>query len=646
MAIATKGFNGIGVVSFESRMADVMVQGITVRGGKVFSAPSMQEIPLEKNPEIFSFADKLFAGQIDMILFMTGIGAKYMVEALSTRYPEEKILNALRKLTVVARGPKPIRVLKQFNVPVTITVPEPNTWQEIVETLDLSKRSISLKGCNIAVQEYGISNEELIEALKKRGANIIQVPVYRWALPDDTGPLEEAINQVIAGNIKIAFFTNAAQVRHTVRVASEKGLETPFREAMKKVVIASVGPTCSETLQDLGFSVDFEPSHPKMGQLITETAERAEELIREKESEIKPTVELRYADISADEVAMRRDSPFLKACRREKTPYTPVWLMRQAGRYMKEYRRIRDRVPFLELCKNRELVAEVTITAAEKIKADAAIIFSDILLIVECLGMGLRYGKGEGPVITAEIHSREDVDKLPEIDPQESLSFVFDGLKLTRTSLNAKIPLIGFSGAPFTLAAYMIEGGGSKLFLATKRFMYDDPGSWHALLEKISRGLVKYLNGQIDAGADAIQIFDSWVGCLSARDYREFVLPHTQAVIKGLKTGIPVIHFGTGTGSFLKDVRAAGGDVIGIDYRVSLDTAWETIGHDVAVQGNLDPALLLGAPDIMRARAKEILQQAAGRPGHIFNLGHGVLPQTPVDNVIRLVEYVHEVSGA
>ncbi len=320
--------------------------------------------------------------------------------------------------------------------------------------------------------------------------------------------------------------------------------------------------------------------------------------------------------------------------------------MRQAGRYLKEYREIRAKVSFAELCRNKELAAEVAVTAVRKLKADAAILFSDLLLIVEPMGLKLEYSAENGPVITGRIADASAVDRIPEIEPAESLSYVFDAVRLTRESLDSKIPLLGFAGAPFTMASYMIEGGsGNHSFLETKRFMYSDPGAWNGLMGKLVRGLTKYLNGQIAAGADAVQLFDSWIGCLGPEEYRQYVLPHTRALIKGLKPGVPVIHFGTGTASFLKDFRQAGGDVIGIDWRIELNRAWNEIGADAGIQGNLDPAVLCAPREVMRREVKRILLQAAGRPGHIFNLGHGILPQTPEENAIGLVEMVHEMSN-
>lgn len=334
----------------------------------------------------------------------------------------------------------------------------------------------------------------------------------------------------------------------------------------------------------------------------------------------------------------------MKACRREPVPYTPVWLMRQAGRYMREYREVRARTTFLELCKTPSLAAEVTVTAAERLRVDAAIIFADILLILEPMGIDLEFAEGEGPVIHNPVRNGGDVKRLREVEDAGALGFVYEAIALTRRELKPEIPLIGFSGAPFTLASYMIEGGGSKNYIHTKKLMYDDSGAWHSMMSLIARGLVKYLNAQIDAGAQAVQLFDSWVGCLSPDDYREFVLPHSRTVIKGVKPGVPVIHFGTGTGALLELMREVGGDIIGLDWRVRLDEAWQRVGHDVGVMGNLDPVALFAGREALRTQTKRILDQAAGQPGHVFNLGHGILPETPVENVIALVEMVHEMS--
>jgi uroporphyrinogen decarboxylase len=337
--------------------------------------------------------------------------------------------------------------------------------------------------------------------------------------------------------------------------------------------------------------------------------------------------------------------PFLAACRREKSSYTPVWLMRQAGRYMEEYRKLRAEHDFLELCKNSELAAEITMTPVERLGVDAAIIFADILLALEPMGIGLEYAKNGGPVIHHPVRSGKDVDALKEFSPKKELSFVYETVKKISNALNSKVPLIGFAGAPFTLASYLIEGGGSRNYIHTKKLFYNAPEAWKRLMERLANVVTEYLNCQISAGADAVQLFDSWAGCLTPTDYEQFVLPYNKAVIGGIKPGTPVINFSTGTAGLLKQIRAAGGDVIGLDWRVNLDEAWEAIGYDIAIQGNLDPVALFASPKEIKARAADILRRTEGRPGHIFNLGHGVLPETPVDHVIALVDSVHELSS-
>jgi len=337
--------------------------------------------------------------------------------------------------------------------------------------------------------------------------------------------------------------------------------------------------------------------------------------------------------------------PFIAACRREPTSFTPVWLMRQAGRYMEEYRKLRAQYGFLELCKKPDLAAEITVTPVEKLHVDAAILFADILLILEPMGVGLEYSKGDGPVIHRPVRSGKDVDGLNEFDVGSELGFVYEAVAKIRKELKNKVPLIGFAGAPFTLASYLIEGSGSRNYVHTKKLFYSAPEAWKRLMERLAKLIGEYLNCQIAAGADAVQIFDSWAGCLTPSDYEQFVQPYTKAVIDAVTPGVPVINFSTGTSGLLKQLRATGGDVIGLDWRINLDEGWATVGHDVAVQGNLDPVALFAAPKEIKSRVAEILRRAGGRPGHIFNLGHGVLPETPVDHVIAMVDAVHELSA-
>jgi len=340
------------------------------------------------------------------------------------------------------------------------------------------------------------------------------------------------------------------------------------------------------------------------------------------------------------------DSPFLKAARRETAGRIPVWLMRQAGRYLPEYRELRAKVSFLALCKDPALCAEVMIKTVERLGVDAAIVFSDLLLILEPMGLGLGFPSGEGPVLGDPIRTAADVDRLRELQGMDSLQFVVEAVRQTRAGLAAEVPLIGFGGAPFTLAAYAVEGGSSRDYRATKSLMYSDAGAWDAMLGRIARSVALYLNAQIDAGAQAVQLFDSWVGCLGVDDYRRYVLPHSRAVIQRIRPGVPVIHFATGNPALVPLLSEAGGNVIGVDWRLRLDDACRTIRSDQAVQGNLDPAVLFAPRKEVCRRVRGMLDQAASRPGYIANLGHGVLPHTPVDNVLAMIDTVHAWQSA
>jgi len=338
------------------------------------------------------------------------------------------------------------------------------------------------------------------------------------------------------------------------------------------------------------------------------------------------------------------NSRFLRAVRREPTDTTPIWLMRQAGRYMPEYMAVRRQVTFLELCKRPDLAAEVTLTAQRILGVDAAILFADLLPILEPMGLQLDYEQGAGPVIGNPIRETADVDRLREVEDVGMLDFVFEAVRLIRRDLPADIPLLGFAGAPFTLASYAIEGSGSRNYRHTKRLMFSDSGAWNRIMQTLTDSLIRYLRAQIEAGCQAVQIFDSWAGCLSPADYRHFVLPHTKRLIQSLPTETPVINFLTGNPALLPLQKEAGGQVIGLDWRVDLKESWEALGHDIAVQGNLDPVSLLAELPVLRARTREVMDAAGGRPGHIFNLGHGVLPETDPDRAKALVEMVHEMG--
>jgi uroporphyrinogen decarboxylase len=340
-----------------------------------------------------------------------------------------------------------------------------------------------------------------------------------------------------------------------------------------------------------------------------------------------------------------RESRFLRACRRESVDRTPVWFMRQAGRYMPEYRALRQNYTLLQLCHTPDLATEVTLQPVRRIEVDAAILFSDLLLPLAPMGIPFDFVKGEGPAIGAPVRTAADIDAVRVIDPREGLAFTFDAIRQIKRELGDRTPLIGFAGAPFTLASYAIEGGHSNNFAITKALMYGDPGAWHRLADKLATVVGDYLTAQIDAGVDAVQLFDSWVGALNEPDYREFALPHTRKIFDRVRGRVPTIHFGVSSGAILHAMREAGGEVIGADWRIPLDDAWERVGPDRGIQGNLDPTLLLGPRNRLLAAVQDILARAGGRPGHVFNLGHGILPMTPLENVQAVARYVHEQSS-
>ena len=341
---------------------------------------------------------------------------------------------------------------------------------------------------------------------------------------------------------------------------------------------------------------------------------------------------------------MESDHPFLEACWRKPTPFTPVWLMRQAGRYMKEYRVLRERYSFLELCKTPDLAMRITMMPVDQLAVDAAIIFADILLPLEGMGAEIGFPEKGGPTIQTHIDGEGDVERLRVIDPGADVPFVLDAIRQVRQELKDRVPLIGFSGAPFTLASYLVEGGQSRNYVRTKTLMVQRPGTWRKLLEKLALVIIRYLTAQIEAGVQAIQLFDTWAGCLAPGDYETFVLPYSRRIFQALSNKVPLIHFATNATALLPLIKEAGGDVIGVDWRVPLDEAWRTLGYDVGIQGNLDPVLLFASPRKIREAVRAILATAENRPGHIFNLGHGVLPGTPVDHVRVMVDAVHEMS--
>lgn len=639
----------LAVVALESRRADDMQRMIEKQGAVAHVSHSMRETPIEGARDAIEFAHRLLAGQVDAMILLTGVGVRYFMQATSRHVDQQRLIDALSDVPTIARGPKPVAALKELGVKATIKVPEPNTWRELLSTLDQQMPVANMK---LGLQEYGATNPSLIAGLEARGATVDLLRIYNWALPEDVGPLEENVRRLARGDADLLMITSAQQIEHLLQVAEGLGEEDALRAALGSTVVASIGPTTSDRLRALGLPVDFEPSHPKMGTLVVEALREAPALLARKRALPRVSITARTSpreDRAAELVDASRnqpwhDSPFLKACRQEPTPYTPIWMMRQAGRYMPEYRAVRAKTSFLDLCRDPQLCSEVMCTAVDYLGVDAAIIFSDLLPILEPMGLDLEFAPGDGPVIHNPVRESADVDRVLDLTSVESLHYVIETVRQTRADLPDAIPLIGFAGAPFTLASYTIEGGGSRNYLHTKTLMYRDEGAWRTLMERLADAVTLYLNAQIDAGAQAVQLFDSWVGCLCPADYVRYVQPYVKRILDNLSPGAAVIHFGAGNPELLGPIAEAGGDVIGVDWRIDLDEAWSRVGRR-AVQGNLDPANLLGSLDSIKAAAQRVLDQAAGRPGHIFNLGHGIVPPTPPENARALVEMVHELSA-
>jgi uroporphyrinogen decarboxylase len=645
MSISTPAFDGLRVAALESRRHQDLARLIERFGGQPFVSPSMREVPIEQNREAIDFAHRVMVGEINTIIFMTGVGFKHLLAAIEKHIPAQKFIDTLSDITTIARGPKPVAAMREVGLTPTHRVPEPNTWREVLQYID---QQVPVANQAVGLQEYGVTNYSFIAGLEARGATVVQCRVYQWELPEDTQPLIENIQAMVAGERDCLLFTSAHQAVNLLRMARELKLEEALRQALRRMVVVSIGPTTSEMLQHLEIPVDLEPEHPKMGHLVQAAAERAGRLLQAKRLSglvgrvVSPPASL--PDRQAAAMVDCQYSPFMLACRRQPTAVTPVWLMRQAGRYMAEYRAVREKVTFLELCKNAPLCAEVMVTAVEKLGVDAAIIFSDLLPILEPMGMQLEFAQGDGPVIHNPLRQPEDVERIRELETMEGLEFVVETVKHTRAAIHPKIPVIGFAGAPFTLASYMLEGGGSRNYVHTKKLMYQSPRAWDELMSKLTRTIAMYLNAQVIAGAQCVQLFDSWAGCLGLHDYQTFVLPYMRQLLDSIIPQVPVINFATGNPILTASLRGDARTVVGIDWRIPLDLGWESVGEDRAVQGNLDPTVLFADRATIRQHVQRVLNEANQRPGHIFNLGHGILPHTPVDNVIALVDMVHDLS--
>jgi uroporphyrinogen decarboxylase len=632
-----QGLEGLAVAAFESRMAKEMEDLIVRHGGRPLVAPSMREVPLTQNKQAFAFFETLQKGGFDILILMTGVGTRTLFATLETQFAKSRVQKAFKHLTLVARGPKAAKALVDYGLKASVTVPEPNTWHEVLGTLDYYK---TVRGLNIAVQEYGVPNPELVAGLKERGARtVVSFPVYRWALPENIHPLKDLIESIVQGEAQVALFTSGQQIKNVFEVAKQMGREHHLTDSLAAMVVGSIGSVTTEALKEFEITPDFEPEHPKMGFLVKEASDQSREILEKKTpQQVRVTGPTPQAPPAP--MVPLRDCLFLKACRKEAVPRTPIWIMRQAGRYLPGYRQVRAMVSFLDLCKTPELAAEVTVSAQEVLDVDAAILFADILLISEPMGFQLEFVESGGPVIRNPFRSKEDLARLQEVNCPSDLGYVMEAVKIIRSRLKPNIPLIGFAGAPFTLASYLMEGGGSRDYFHTRSIL-GDVVLWDAFMKSIVTSTISYLNAQIAAGAQAIQLFDSWVGILAPEEFQRLVLPYLKTLIKGIKPGVPIIYFGTQTEPFFPFMKETGANVIGVDWRVDLDKAWKELGN-VGIQGNMNPDVLLTDPSTIKVEAERILRLAGGKPGHIFNLGHGILPQTPVENALSLVQTVKE----
>lgn len=610
---------------------------IEIQNGRVSICVCPNESELARN-QFSQIANQLLTGEMDVAVLVTAAGVNFLVEQASRHVERQRFLDSLTDITTVAGSELSAEAFRAHGIEPTIIIDGPASWRDILIAMD---RQVRISNCNVGLEEsdslYGLSG-----GLEARGGRVIRLPVYPQSKPIQEQATIDFFEQIEAGAFQIVLFTCPANVARFCFLAKDFGRARLTNHLLDNHIVLCVGAETAELLRDRQFSVDFQTRETELPAAIKEIADHMEDISKEK-AIIRSSLS-GPASSGKDVNAPWYDSPFMQACRGEPTDVTPIWMMRQAGRYMAEYREVRAKVSFLDLCANPQLCSEVMCTAVQRLGVDAAIIFSDLLPILVPMGMDLEFVKGDGPVIHNPLRTARDIDRVQPLESNDELQFVMDTVTQTRNDLPADMPLIGFAGAPFTLASYMIEGGASRNYALTKKLMYTDQGAWRQLMQHLAESISIYLNGQIEAGAQCLQLFDSWAGCLGFEDYKNFVHPYVKQVIASLPAHVPLINFATGNPALLPLLADTRAGVIGIDWRVRLDDAWQTVGYDRAVQGNLDPTVLLTDRDQIRRQAKFVLDQAAGRAGHIFNLGHGILPQTPVENAIALVDAVHEFS--
>ena len=572
-----------------------------------------------------NLGNQLITGTIDVMLFVSRWGFDRFFETCRRSIDEQRLVDSLADVTTIICNASLLERFEELGLQPDVEFSEPNNWRDVLVGIDCS--------CQVANQTVAIESaadvHTLTAGLEARGASVQKIPTVRFEGLLNTGE-QLLVEGVLAGDVSAILVVDHVaalrleQIRHRHVAAFDQPLVV-----IPRSVVAD------------GFRQKYDQPWVVDTLANVQSADLTSHLEKRRNSRIQWVDRTKQME---QKQAAWYDSPFMKAVRLEPTEVTPVWLMRQAGRYMQEYREVREKTSFLDLCKDPALCSEVMCTAVKRLGVDAAIIFSDLLPILEPMGLQLEFVKGDGPVIHNPVREAADVDRVSRLESVESLDFVMETVRQTRSDLPESIPLIGFAGAPFTLASYMIEGGSSRNYRHAKTLMFGDPGAWQKLMGDLTHSITLYLQAQIEAGAQVVQLFDSWAGCLNVSDYRRFVLPYVQEIVAAVAPLAPVINFATGNPALLPLLAETRAAVVGVDWRVDLATAWQAVGYDRAVQGNLDPTVLLADKGEIRLRAAEVLSQAGGRAGHIFNLGHGVLPQTDVDHAIALVDAVHELS--
>ena len=590
------------------------------------------EIPSQQ-PELNNLINRLLTGEVDLIVFFSSFGWDFFWQRAIRVADQTRLIHALSDIKTVVGNQQVLE--KQAGLGIEASVTPFEDWRELLVYLD---QKLPVSNLTVAIEStseiHGVA-----AGIEARGGAVVKIPAIEFERKDPSANEQDLIDSIEDGDLGTILLPNPMCAARFDYLVQKRRLPA-FQKNVDQLIIMALGSDTQDVLRESQISCDIVLSENQLQKEIQQSVESIR-VVKERTQEQMSNPGSAFNDTSAPWF----NNPFMKAIRLEPVEVTPIWMMRQAGRYMQEYREVREKVPFLELCKRPQLCSEVMCTAVEKLGVDAAIIFSDLLPILEPMGCHLEYMVGDGPVIHNPIRTHKDIDRIKPLQNNDELQFVIETVRQTRLDLPADMPLIGFAGAPFSLASYMIEGKSNRHYAHTKKIMFGDSAAWDELMSKLTDSIIIYLTGQIKAGAQCVQLFDSWAGCLAVSHYEKFVAQYVHRIIDAISPLAPVINFATGNPALLSQLSATRAQVIGVDWRIDLDDALGTIGPNKAFQGNLDPTILLSDPSQIRTMAQDVLNRAGNRPGHIFNLGHGILPQTPVENAIALVEIVKELSA-